>query len=68
MNAIVGLSRADLTIHGRADHAGGTPMDLRQDAGSVAAECVLELERLAKAWAAGTVATAGECFWPSLKE
>ena len=68
VNAIVGLLWADLTIHGRADHAGGTPMDLRQDAGSVAAECVLELERLATAAGGGTVATAGECvYWPSLK-
>jgi hydantoinase/carbamoylase family amidase len=68
VEAIVGLLWADITIHGRADHAGGTPMNLRQDAGSVAAECVLELERLATAAGGGTVGTAGECVYkPSLK-
>jgi hydantoinase/carbamoylase family amidase len=68
VNAIVGLLWADLTLYGRADHAGGTPMDIRQDAGSVAAECVLELERLARAAGLGTVGTAGECVYhPGLK-
>jgi allantoate deiminase len=68
VTAIVGLIWADITVHGRADHAGGTPMDLRQDAGSVAAECVLELERLARAAGEGTVGTTGECLYqPGLK-
>ena len=68
VTAIVGLLWADVIVYGRADHAGGTPMDLRQDAGSVAAECVLELERLARAAGEGTVGTAGECeFKPGLK-
>ena len=68
VTAIVGITWADLTFEGRADHAGGTPMDLRQDAGLAAAECVLELERLALEAGNGTVATAGECEWqPGLK-
>jgi hydantoinase/carbamoylase family amidase len=68
VNAIVGLLWADLTIYGRADHAGGTPMTLRQDAGSVAAEVTLELERLAREAGEGTVGTTGQCeFSPGLK-
>ena len=68
VTAIVGLLWADITVFGRADHAGGTPMDLRRDAGAVAAECVLELERLARSAGPGTVATTGECdYRPGLK-
>src|SRR4051795_1182985 len=48
VNAIAGYVHADVTIHGRGDHAGATPMDFRQDAGVVMAECMLQLERLAK--------------------
>ena len=36
-------------VHGRGDHAGATPMDLRLDPTLVLAETVLELERLARA-------------------
>jgi hydantoinase/carbamoylase family amidase len=60
VTAIVGLLWADIEVYGRADHAGATPMDFRQDAGAVAAECVLELERLARVAGHGTVGTAGE--------
>jgi allantoate deiminase len=68
VTAIVGLLWADIEVFGRADHAGGTPMNLRQDAGAVAAECVLELERIARAAGPGTVGTAGECeYRPGLK-
>lgn len=59
VNAIAGCLHADLTIVGRADHAGSTPMNLRRDAAALAAECVLELERLASS-ARGLVATVGE--------
>jgi hydantoinase/carbamoylase family amidase len=68
VTSIIGLIWADLTIFGRADHAGGTPMTLRQDAGSVAAEVTLELERLAREAGEGTVGTTGQCeFKPGLK-
>jgi hydantoinase/carbamoylase family amidase len=60
VNAIAGYVHADVTVHGRGDHAGATPMDLRQDAGLVAAECMLELERLARAAGKSTVGTVGE--------
>jgi hydantoinase/carbamoylase family amidase len=60
VNAIAGYVHADITVHGRSDHAGATPMDFRQDAGLVGAECMLELERLAREAGKGTVGTVGE--------
>src|SRR5215216_1353609 len=55
VNAIAGYVHADITVHGRGDHAGATPMDFRLDAGLVGAECMLELERLAKEAGKGKV-------------
>ncbi len=60
VDAIAGYVHADITVRGRSDHAGATPMDFRQDAGLVAAECMLELERLAQEAGKGTVGTVGE--------
>ena len=60
VNAIAGYIHADIVVHGQGDHAGATPMDFRKDAGLVAAECMLELERLAKGARSGTVGTVGE--------
>jgi allantoate deiminase len=60
VTAIAGYVHGDITFHGRADHAGATPMDFRLDAGLPAAESVLELERLARAAGKGTVGTVGE--------
>lgn len=60
VNAIAGYVHADITVQGRSDHAGATPMDFRQDAGLVAAECMLEVERLAREAGGGTVGTVGE--------
>jgi len=60
VGAIAGYVHADITVHGRSNHAGATPMNFRQDAGLVAAECMLELERLAKEAGKGTVGTVGE--------
>lgn len=67
VNAIAGYVHADVTITGQADHAGATPMNLRKDAGVVAAQCIVELERLAIAAGDGTVGTVGEIeFEPGL--
>lgn len=60
VNAIAGYVHADITVRGRSDHAGATPMDFRQDTGLVVAECMLELERLAREAGGGTVGTVGE--------
>lgn len=57
---IVGYVHGQLLIEGRADHAGATPMDLRRDAGVVAALGVAELERLALEAGGGLVGTVGE--------
>jgi allantoate deiminase len=54
VSAIAGQSRIRVDLHGRAGHAGTTPMDLRQDALCGAAEVVLEAERC------GVIATVGQ--------
>ncbi len=48
VSAIAGQSRLTVSIIGHADHAGTTPMDLRRDALTGAAECILAAESLAK--------------------
>lgn len=60
VDAIAGFVHADLTVEGRADHAGATPMGFRSDAGLTAAEVVVELDRLTRAAGEGVVGTAGE--------
>lgn len=60
IDAIAGYVHADITVSGQGDHAGATPMGLRRDAGLVAAECMLELERLASEAGNGTVGTVGD--------
>lgn len=56
---IVGMIQGSLTVSGRADHAGATPMHLRSDAGLTAAAVMLELEQLARRQANSAVATVG---------
>jgi allantoate deiminase len=58
VEAIVGQTRLELTFLGKANHAGTTPMHLRQDALAGAAEWMLFVEREAKSQA-GLVATVG---------
>ena len=60
VTAIAGYVHADVTVEGRSDHAGATPMDFRLDPGIVAGQCILELERLARGASKGTVGTVGE--------
>lgn len=59
VHCISGASHHKVRIHGTADHAGGTPMDMRNDAMTVAAEYVLAAERLASETGHDTVATVG---------
>ncbi len=59
VSALVGATRAMLTFTGKAGHAGTTPMDLRKDALTGAAEFVLETEHYAKS-SEGLVATVGQ--------
>lgn len=67
VEAIAGYVHADVTVKGRGDHAGATPMGFRLDAGLVAAEVMLELERLAIEADDGTVGTVGTVGEISLK-
>jgi allantoate deiminase len=60
VRAIAGYVHGDITVDGRADHAGATPMDMRLDSAVVAAQTIAELERLARAAGSGLVATVGE--------
>ena len=48
VDAIAGYVHADVVVHGRGDHAGATPMDLRLDPTLPLAETIVELERLAR--------------------
>jgi allantoate deiminase len=58
VETIVGQIRLELTFLGKANHAGTTPMNLRQDALAGAAEWMLLVEREAKNQV-GLVATVG---------
>ncbi|MDQ1408584.1 MAG: allantoate deiminase [Acidobacteriaceae bacterium] len=58
VEGIAGQTRGEFTFLGRANHAGTTPMNLRHDAMSAAAEWILEVERVAKR-EKGLVATVG---------
>jgi hydantoinase/carbamoylase family amidase len=60
VTAIAGYIHGDLTIEGRADHAGATPMHSRLDPAPAAGAVLLELERLARRAGDGTVGTVGE--------
>lgn len=61
VTAIAGIERLEITIGGRADHAGATPMDLRKDALTGAARIVLDIEVQAGAQATSRlVATVGK--------
>jgi len=46
VKGIVGISRARITLRGRNDHAGTTPMAARRDALTAGSEAVLALERI----------------------
>jgi len=48
VSGIVGQSRVLVSLAGRADHAGTTPMDLRRDSLTAAAEAILAVEKLAR--------------------
>lgn len=59
VTGIVGQSRFAVTITGRANHAGTTPMDQRQDALFAAAQLVIAVNRIATATPGEQVATVG---------
>jgi len=63
VTAIAGITRLEIVLEGRADHAGTTPMDRRRDALVAAAHVVLGVQEEARALAGGPwhfTATVGE--------
>ena len=59
VEAIVGLTQLEVTIEGKAGHAGTTPMDRRTDALVTAAQIISRLPGLAIEEGEGTVITTG---------
>lgn len=60
VEAIAGWVHADVTIEGRADHAGGTPMEHHCDPLVTASEVIVALEELAPRAGDDVVGTVGE--------
>ncbi|RAK07899.1 allantoate deiminase [Halanaerobium saccharolyticum] len=56
---VVGINQIRVKVVGRADHAGTTPMDMRKDTLSSAAEVISEIKNFAFEAGNGTVATVG---------
>lgn len=59
VQGVVGMQRYSVTILGRANHAGTTPMEMRQDALVAAAEIILFVKNLALSLPTHPVATVG---------
>jgi allantoate deiminase len=59
VEALVGQTRLHLTFDGHANHAGTTPMSLRQDAMAATAEWIVAVEQYALTYS-GMVATVGK--------
>lgn len=57
---IVGTSRYQITIKGEANHAGTSPMDLRNDALVAASRLILQINEMAKKMGSPFVATVGQ--------
>lgn len=64
VTAIAGTSTIEVSVKGRADHAGSTPMDLRCDAFEVAAQAAVEMYRYARSFP-HAVATVGRIEIPN---
>jgi len=59
VGGVQGIRWYDLTLEGRASHAGTTPMNLRRDASVAAAEIIVAVSRLAGEIGEGALATTG---------
>jgi allantoate deiminase len=60
VHTITGIRHFEMTVTGRVDHAGTTPMRLRRDAGLAAAEMMLAAARAADQAGPPAVATVGQ--------
>ncbi|WP_156424349.1 Zn-dependent hydrolase [Bacillus sp. FJAT-27445] len=66
VEAIVGLTQLEVTVEGRAGHAGTTPMDRRADALVAAATIIARFPEIAGDVGEGTVITTGRMnVWPN---
>lgn len=66
VEGIVGQQRHRITIEGRSNHAGTTPMNMRRDALTAACHLVLAIEDMAKHFPGNPVATVGTLqIWPN---
>ncbi|VXD19673.1 N-carbamoyl-L-amino acid hydrolase [Planktothrix serta PCC 8927] len=59
VQGVVGMQRQKITIIGQANHAGTTPMEMRQDALIAAAELILGVRKIALKMPSQPVATVG---------
>jgi beta-ureidopropionase / N-carbamoyl-L-amino-acid hydrolase len=59
VQGVVGMQRKAITITGQANHAGTTPMEMRQDALVAAAQIVLAVRQIARQMPSQPVATVG---------
>ncbi|MFM1539565.1 M20 family metallo-hydrolase [Helcococcus bovis] len=59
VTGIVGLKRFMVTVNGRADHAGTTPMDMRKDSVEMATKVISKIPDYAREIGKSTVATVG---------
>jgi N-carbamoyl-L-amino-acid hydrolase len=59
VQGVVGMRRKKITITGQANHAGTTPMEMRQDALVAASELVLAVRNIAHSLPSQPVATVG---------
>ncbi|MEL7053774.1 MAG: Zn-dependent hydrolase [Cyanobacteria bacterium J06634_6] len=66
VEGIVGQQRHRITIEGRTNHAGTTPMNMRRDALTTASHLILAIEDIAKHFPGDPVATVGTLkVWPN---
>ena len=66
VEGIVGQQRHRITIEGRTNHAGTTPMNMRRDALTTASHLILAIEDIAKHYPGDPVATVGTLkVWPN---
>ena len=59
VDCIVGIDRYMVTVHGRSDHAGTTPMNMRLDAVDAATKVIYKIADWARETNDGSVATVG---------
>lgn len=59
VDCIVGIQRYMITVNGRSDHAGTTPMDMRMDAVDAATKVISKIADWAREKADGSVSTVG---------